>query len=243
MRLLPGLLRAACLILLFASPSHAQETDVKISKEQLEALQQKAAEVERLQEQLNQAQRELQALKATNAVAVPVVRDSDNRVVPLPLAVLQAMTNQPPTPPLVQIPPVTPDTVINVQDLLTYFETDPAAANARFKNQTFSIRGIATDFRKPMFLSTYDVNFRLPGHELHVYCLFRPPDEFNRVYISRSGEEIIGHTYNAKTVFARAGAELTIRGYCEGVKDKAVRMGGCQYLVSPSSLSVLPSPK
>src|SRR4030095_5660968 len=95
---------------------------------------------------------------------------------------------------------------------------------------------------KPMFLSTYDVFLRLPGQDLYVYCLFRPPDEFNRVYISRDGEQIIGQTYNARTVFARVGTELTIRGYCEGIKNRAVRMGRCEYLVTRPTSPETPVP-
>lgn len=219
------------------SRSWAQD-DVKISKEQLEELKRKAAEADRLQEQLNQAQKEIQNLKGTvasNSIVVPVVRDSNNRIVPIPSAVFQNIPAPAPTPPLIEIPPVTEQSVIAVNDLLTYFETDPKAATERFLHKTFAVRGYVTDFRKPPFLATYDINFRLPGHTLYVSCLFRPPEEFRSFYISSNGEEMIGHTYNARTVFARVGTELTIRGYCEGLKDGRVRMGGCQYLVAPKA--------
>ena len=227
----------------------AAQEDVTITKEQLEELKRKAAEADRLQRQLQDAQREIQTLKGgapivtnvnvvvTNVVTAPVIRDSDKRVVPIPQAVFQNIATQPPTPPLPEVPPVTPDTVISVNDLVTYFAQNPEAAKERFYRKTFAIRGVVTDFRKPLFLGTYDVNFRLPNQPLHVNCLFRPPPEFTRFYVSESGEEMVGHTYNARTVFARVGAELTIRGYCEGVKDGYVRLGGCQYLVNskPSS--------
>jgi|GEM_PF-2451617 len=214
------------------------QEDVKISKEQLDELKRKAAAADRLQEQLNQAQKEIQTLKGStpsNSIVVPIVRDSNNRIVPIPAAVFQSIPAQAPTPPLVELPVVTEGSVIHVNDLLTYFATDPAAATARFRHQTFSIRGYVTDFRKPVFLGIYDVNFRLPGQTLHVNCLFRPPEEFRSFYVSSNGEEMIGHTANARTVFARVGTELTIRGYCEGLKDGVVRLGGCQYLVTPKA--------
>ncbi len=227
----------------------AAQDDVTISKQQLEELKRQAAEAERLKKQLNDAQKEIQNLKGktnpvsstvvvtnvvvTNVVTAPVVRDADRRVVPIPNAVYQNIANQPPTPPLGDQPAITPDTVVTVNDLVTWYATQPEEAKKRFDKKTFSVRGIATDFRKPLFLSSYDVNFRLPNQSLYVNCMFRPPEEFRSYYVSRSGEEMIGETYNARTVFARVGADLTVRGYCEGVQDGYVRLGNCQYMIVP----------
>jgi type II secretory pathway pseudopilin PulG len=215
----------------------AQE-DVKISKDQLEELKRKAAEADQLQKQLQQARQEIQTLKGgggTNSVIVPAVRDSKNKVVPIPAAVFQSIPAQPATPPLPQVPPVTENTVLSVNDLLTYFSQDPAAASARFLHKTFAIRGHITDFRKPMFVSTYDVNFRLPGQNAYVSCLFRPRDELKTFFVSENGEEMIGIDSRSRKVLARVGTEITVRGYCGGLKDGVLQMGGCQYIVSPKA--------
>lgn len=216
------------------APILAEEAPVTISAEQLKALQDKASEVERLKAQLDAAQRELNALKS-NPVARPAVPPPAGAKAPLwvPPAALRAQTNEAPARPLADLPAVSEATEISVRDLVGYFSQDARESAARFQGRTLTIRGVVTDLRKPLFQSPYEVSFRQLDSPLRVACVFRPPAEFTRVYATDNGEQVVGEGNGIRTVFARVGAELSIRGYCEGLKDGVIRLSGCSYLVSP----------
>lgn len=228
-------LRGILLLILTAIPAtgiRAEDPPVTVSAAELKALQEKAAEVERLKAQLQKAEQELKALKTAPAPVPPPPPPVQGKA-PLwiPPAALRAMTNEPPPRPLSTLPPPGADTVLTVRELISYFSEDPAAAARRFRGQVVTVKGVVTDVRKSMFQALYDVNFRQLDTPLRVTASFRPPSEFTRVYATDDGQEVVGLGHGIRTVFARVGSELTVQGTCEGLESGAIRLSGCAYLL------------
>lgn len=217
------------------SGAQAEDPPVTVPAAELKALQEKAAEVERLKAQLQKAEQELNSLKSNPAAPAPKPHVGK---APLwvPPAALQAMTNEPPPRPLVELPPLGRETVLTVRELISYFESDPAAAAKRFRGQAVVVRGIVTDVRKSMFQAQYELNFRQLDSPLRVTAVFRPPAEFTRVFATEDGQEMVGLGHGIRTVFARVGADLTVQGTCEGLESGAIRLSGCAYRIPTAKL-------
>lgn len=213
------------LVALLEISIRAEDPPVTISADQLKVLQQKAAEVEQLKAKLDAAQRELESLKA----APPPAPVASKGTFWVPPAALRAQTNLPPPVPLAELPPVDEATVIPVRDLIAYFSQNAPEATTRFKGRTVIVSGVVTDVRKPLFQAQYEVNFRQLDSPLRVTCMFRPPSEFTRVYATDEGDQVVGEGNRLRTVFVRVGADLQVRGTCEGLKDGVIRLSGCAY--------------
>ena len=131
------------LVALLEISIRAEDPPVTISADQLQVLQQKAAEVEQLKAKLDAAQRELESLKA----APPPAPVASKGALWVPPAALRAQTNLPPPVPLAELPPVNEATVIPVRDLIAYFSQNAPEATTRFKGRTVTVSGVVTDVR------------------------------------------------------------------------------------------------
>jgi len=228
-------------------PGRTAEDTVTISRSRLAELERRAAEADRLAAELAKAQAEIARLqgdrnelgKAKTEIKKLKEEQADLKKATakserwLPPAVENAARNLAPTPSIQSLAPLQADEVVSVHDLLNHYAVDPAAADRRYRDHVFKIRGVIAEVDKPLFLAPYKVVFRLPGQSLKAACEVRPPDEFTKVYVTADHEKVVGETERRRVTFAVVGSEATYRGRCRGLRDGAITMAGCVRLDAP----------
>ena len=208
MRAIPGAkLLLAALAVGLVLPLLAQDT-VTVPKSRLEELERKERELERLKGDVNKTRNENARLKnqlqqaATNAPAAPVVA----RV----------------SPPLESLPPLQTGAVVESADLANYYQSDPAAADRRFRNQHLTVRGEVVGFEKPLWRRDYRILLQGPDKASRVVCNFYPPDNMTAVFTSEHGTKLVGLVNQSRVPLARLGEQVRIKGLCQGWREGAV---------------------
>lgn len=183
-------------------------------------LRRKAEEVERLKNELSRAQTELKQLKQDNER----LRTERAQMVPAPAPAK-------PSKPLVEVPPVKRDDVVDVRDLVLYYKTDPAAADARFKKKTFRITGTVERFNAKMFLRKYDVVLESPEKAIKVTGSFDYADNFNAVFTKERGQSLVALVGpNGEMNLMKVNDAVTLRGTCQGLSGPYVDFSGCEVI-------------
>ena len=180
-------------------------------------LRRKAEEVDRLKAELDRAQSELKRLKQDNER----LRTERAQMVPAPAPAK-------PSKPLVEVPPVKSDDVVDVRDLVLYYKADAAAADARFKKKTFRITGTVERFNPKMFLRKYDVILESPDKAIKVAGNFDYADNFNAVVTQKRGQNLVALVgRNGEMDLMKAGDVIILKGTCQGLSDSFVDFSGC----------------
>lgn len=204
----------------------AGDETVTISRSRFEEIERKAAEADRLAAELTAAKAEIARLKGEQ---IELKKAAAKPARLLPAAVTQAEQQQPPTPSIHSLPPLGRSEAVSVHDLLNHYAADAAAADQRYRKQTFQLRGIVTDVNKDLFVSPYRVIFRLPDQTLRVVCEVRPPDEFTKVYVAGDHERVMGEKPGrAPVTFISVGDEITYTGRCLGLRSGVVSFENCE---------------
>jgi hypothetical protein len=118
--------------------------------------------------------------------------------------------------------------VVPVADLLRHYQQDPAAADARYRGKTLSVRGEIAGFDRPLARRVYELLFEAPDRSLDLVCQFGYIDEYRTVFTEDSGRVLVGRTEGlaTRTLFHR-GETVTVRGRCQGLRKGVVRLTQC----------------
>ncbi len=221
--------------LLTAGPAVAAETAPA------DALRQKDAEVRELRHRLEQAEKELEQLRRDNErlrrqqeKAAPQAEPADAQRAAEELRQLReenarlrqraarapavgAAAEAKPVRPMSGLPPVTPDTVVEVDELAGHFQTDPAAAAARYAKKTFRVRGEVERFHTALLRRQFTVLLRSPDGGLPVACRFNYIDRYKTVFTTRNGRVLTARYESGREVaLLETGQGVVIAGRCSG---------------------------
>lgn len=213
-----------------------------------DALRQKDAEVRELRRRLEQAEKELEQLRRDNerlrrqqeknvrSEAAPPdrraeeelrrlreenerlrrARTREGRTAPATRAVK-------PVRPLTELPPLTPDTVVDVAELVAHFQADPAGAAARYVKKTFRVRGEVDRFHTALVQRRFTVLLTDPDREATVACRFNYVDRYKTVFTTRNGRVLTARYDSGREVsLLEIGQTAVIVGRCGGVDPNGV---------------------
>jgi hypothetical protein len=253
---LPLPLWLAAALLAAALPSALRAADAD------DAVRQKNAEVERLKRSLEQAEQELQQLKADNArlreqqpppapvppVTPPPARELKRREQELQQLreenerLRRAQERAPkatparesrPVRPLAGLPPLTAESVVDVDELVGHFATDPAAAAARYGKQTFRLKGEVDRFNPGLLTRQFTVLLAGPDRAYTVACRFNYIDRYKTVFTTRNGRALTARYDSGREVtLLEAGQTVVIEGRCAAAADKhgEIEFSRCELL-------------
>lgn len=210
--------------------------------EDSDALRQKDAEVRELRRRLEQAEKELEQLRRDNerlrrqlpTAAPPAapagtqraaeelrrLREENARLrqraarVPAPGAASAAK----PVRPLAGLPPVTPEMVVEVDELVGHFLADPAAAAARYAKKTFRVRGEVERFHTALLRRQFTVLLRGPDGGPPVACRFNYIDRYQTVFPTHYGQVLTARYESGReTPLLETGQVVVVAGRCGGL--------------------------
>jgi len=187
----------------------AADDSVTISKSRLQELEQKERELNHLKGDLT----------TTNTQAVP----KGEQPQPASKAV-SAPTHL--SPPIASLPPLRESQEVDAIDLANHYRTDPATADARYRKHKFLLRGEIVGFEKPILKRDYKVLLKTADRDTRVICYFYPPDEFNAVFTSNHGSQLIASIGEKRVPLAQVGQIVVMRAECKGWKDSSVIISG-----------------
>jgi hypothetical protein len=209
------------ILLAAALPLRADDT-VTIPKSRLEELQRKEADLEALKNQLLKAKTDLDQTKGENQQL-----KKQHEVDAVKIAQPSAPAHE--SAPLASLPPLNKVDPIDAMDLANYYQQDPAAADQRFRKQSFPVQGQIIAFEKPLFTNPYKILLKTPDRDVPVVCEIQPPEKYNSVFIANHGSQMVGSlTREYPDVLARLGDLVVVRGECKGLRDGRVVMAACE---------------
>ncbi len=119
-------------------------------------------------------------------------------------------------------------------DLGGHYRADAAAADQRYRNRSFIVRGEVIGFEKPLFVRDYKILLRTADRELKVVCQVYPPEDYKAVFTIKNGTALVGLTPREERVpLTKIGDTINVAGRCKGLRDTEVVMGGCQVKRAP----------
>lgn len=197
-----------------SGPRLLAQEDVTIPKSRLEELERKERELERLKGDLNKSKNENAQLKkekakaearpATPATAEPVASHG--------------------SPPIVSLPPLKPEDIVDSLDLANYYHADAAAADQRYRHQKLRVRGEIVGFEKPLLLRNYRVLLKTAERDTKVICDLLPPENSNAVFTTNHGSELVALSGEKRTVLAKVGDTALVKGECKGMRGEAIML-------------------
>ncbi len=202
---------AVFLVTAAAAPAFAADPEdmVSISRSHWENLQLNAREFQRLTNEIASLKAEIKKLKgdsnaASPAVAAPV-EPKDGPVAGNALS----------TPDMATLPVLTPETVVSVVDLISHFQKDPVAAEARYKKRSFVLQGVVAEIDKSTTSRNYDVIFRQPGTALKAKIKITPPTRTGAAVLAKDGGSTEGGTSDGNTRSVEVGQTVSLTSRCE----------------------------
>ena len=191
--------------------------DAAVERYRYQALRHKAAEVEKLNEELARQEKELKQLKADNEkLRREQKRPAAYEIAPVPLTLLAEM------------PPVKTGDVIGVADLVRYYAADPEAAERHFGSKEFRIRGTVAEFGPKLFIRWYDVGLESPDKSVKVICKFGYRDGWQSVYTTARGRKLIAKVPRAEITLLKTGQPVIIQCRCEGLNGGDLEFNRCE---------------
>jgi hypothetical protein len=204
---------AACL---FALTCHGPAADQEPLDTHDAAILRKLTEIERLKADLLRAEQELQLLQ--QGVQPPTLGSSPTAT-PAPIV---------PPSSLASLPPLTPDTVLTIDELATQFRSEPAAAQARYQKRTFLVRGRVTRFSPGVARRHYDLILEPAARGTLVIARCDYLDRYRAVFTRDNGQTLrVRVDEREESLLLRAGDAIEFRGRCEGIKDGAIHFSRC----------------
>lgn len=228
----------ACLLLglVAAGPATAAEAPPA------QALQQKDAEVQELRRRLEQAEKELEQLRRENqrlrqdspgprpgpdqpaaaaAEELRQLREENQRLRrERDLPRVRRPAREPVSVrPLAGLPPLTPDTVVEVDEVLAHFQTDPAAAAARYAQKTFRVRGVVDGFQTALLQRRFTVWLGDAAGGTSVACRFNYVDRYRTVFAAQNGQVLKARFDSGREMaLLERGQVAVVSGRCRGVE-------------------------
>jgi hypothetical protein len=180
------------------------------------AILRKLTEIERLRAELRRAEQELQLLQqgvqppvlglSPTATAEPIVRPSS----------------------LDDLPPLTPETVLTMEELAAHFRSEPAAAHTRYHKRTFLVQGRITRFNPGIARRNYDVILEPAARAPLVVARCDYLDRYRAVFTRDNGQALCARVgEREESLLLRTGDAIQFRGRCDGLKDGAVHFSRC----------------
>ncbi len=201
-----------------ALPVQAQEM-VTIPKARLEELERKEAELEKLKGDLSKTREQnAQLQKQHEADAAKAAR---------PPPAQPTVTHV--SPPLASLLPLKPGETVEALDLANHYRADAAAADRRYRKKRFLLKGEVAAFEKPLLRRDYRLILKTPDREMRLVCDVFPPDTFKAVLTIKNGSELVGQMPDTTRLpIAKVGDTVTVEGECDGLRDGAVVLSGCE---------------
>jgi hypothetical protein len=121
---------------------------------------------------------------------------------------------------------------VSALDLSSHYRTDAAAADARYRKQTFRLQGEIIGFDKPMLTRNYHMLLRAADRQMRVVCVVTPPERYAAVFTTQNGMVLTGSSAasSARSQIAKIGQTVTLEGRCRGLEGLFVEMSGCELL-------------
>lgn len=192
-------------------------------------LKRKQEEVERLKRELDKAQSDVKRLQKENqrlrndeAATPPAAAQPGPAKAPVALT---------PAKPIATLPPLGPDEMVDLADLIGHYRTNPEAAAQRYHKKTFRIRGEVSRFDVKTFRRSYDVFLVSPDPAVRLVCEFNYAADNNTssVYTAKRGSELVRSMTRGTTFPILAiGDQVTIRGKCTGLEHGELVLSGCE---------------
>jgi len=209
--------------------SLAQET-VVISKSRLEELERKEAEWKKLKSEVpkagleknelrrNHAEFEQSPLSPVGGTAAKSQSEFGGNAVAPP-----AVTR--PTPAISTLPPLTPGQVVEANELMSHYRTEPGAAAKRYEANRIRVAGEIVGFEKPMFVRYAIITLKTSERSWRVACRLEPSANLPSLFTARNGDQLVGATSSgARSILAIVGQNAIIEGWCRGLKEQSLTL-------------------
>lgn len=196
-------------------PALAADDNVTIPKSRLQELEEKERELNRLKGDLT----------ATNAENAPL-KKAQPQTPSKPAAPAPEPTATHVSPPIASLSALKENEEVDAMDLANHYRSDPASADARYLKHKFLLRGEIVGFEKPLLKRDYKVLLKTGDRDTRVICNFYPPDEFNAVFISNHGSQLVASKGENRLPLAKVGQIVVLRAECRGWNDSSVLISG-----------------
>jgi hypothetical protein len=176
-----------------------------------EAIRRQAAEVERLQQELNKARQSLQQLRQDQPTSPTLEAPTEN-------------TQSLPTTP-------TLETAIPATQLARLFLSNPETAANRYQGKAFRIQGSVEDFGQKRFVRSFFILLKTETPDIDLRCQFSYVDDYRKVYTDKRERQFLGESPNGVArVLASKGQTITIQGKCTGLKGDILEFKDCSII-------------
>jgi hypothetical protein len=204
---------AACLL---ALTCHGPAADPGPLDTHDAAILRKLTEIERLKADLLQAEQELQLLR--QGVQPPTLGSSPTAT-PAPIL---------PPSSLAELPPLTPETVLALDELAAHFRSEPAAAQARYRQRTFVVQGRVSRFNPGFARRYYDLILEPAARAPLVVARCDYLDRYRAVFTRDNGQSLYARVgEREESLLLRTGDAIQFRGRCDGLKNGAIHFSRC----------------
>ena len=131
--------------------------------------------------------------------------------------------------PVVELPPLKPDDIVDAAELVQQFKNDPTAAARRYDKKTFHVKGVIERFEPRMFVRKYDVLLECSDRFVRVVAVFDYPNDYRTVFTTHRGQTLVGKpAENKEITLLQAGQGIVLRGKCKGGRDTEIVFTGCE---------------
>lgn len=191
----------------------AADDNVTIPKSRLQELEEKERELKRLKGDLT-----------TNSPSAPL-KEQPRTLLPQPATAPEPAATRL-SPPVASLPPLKENEEVDAVDLANHYRTDPATADARYRKHKFLLRGEIVGFEKPLLKRDYKVLLKTADRDTRVICNFYPPDQYNAVFTTDHGSQLVASIGDTRVPLAKVGQIVVLRAECKGWKDSCVVISG-----------------
>jgi regulator of replication initiation timing len=136
------------------------------------------------------------------------------------------------SPPMVSLPPLKAEDVVEAMDLANYYHADAAAADQRYRKQKFTVRGEVVGFEKPPFATNYRILLKTPDRATKVICELNPPENANAVFTTNHGEQLVALAGERRVPMLKVGDTVQVAGWCRGANGSDVNFSGTDLRVA-----------
>ena len=193
---------------------------------QTEARKRKEEEIQKLKRDLARAEAEAARLKEDNGQPETGKRPQAEKSGGLSA---RRTTGEERGRPLVELPPLKPDDIVDAAELVQQFKNDPTATDRRYDKKTFRVKGVIERFEPRMFVRKYDVLLESADRFVRVVAVFDYPNDYKTVFTTRRGQTLVGKpAENKEVTLLQAGQAIVLRGKCKGGRDTEIVFTGCE---------------
>jgi hypothetical protein len=192
------------------------EETVNIPRARLQELERKEAELESLKSEFKKSQGENVRLKKQE-------QENIGKLARLPAEVPMHVS-----PPMNSLPALTEGETVDALDLANHYRADSAAADARYRKRTFTVKGEIAEFEIRPFISSYKVLLKTGQPQMRVSCEISRPEKYTAVFTTERGAQLVGLLGGQTRVpLARVGDPVVIEGRCTGGDKAVVTLSRC----------------